>query len=48
MWDRDPKFSKTLLEAKNAGVNVWCITTKVNETEMRFGKEIPVNLEPIE
>lgn len=48
MWNRDPKFSKTLLKAKNAGVKVWCITTEISETEMRFGTEIPVNLEPIE
>ncbi len=48
MWDRDPQFAKALLGAKKAGVRVWCITTQVSETEMRFGKEIPVNLEPIE
>ena len=47
MWERDPKFSKTLLEAYKTGVKVWCITTQVSETEMRFGKEIPVNLEPL-
>jgi sugar fermentation stimulation protein A len=44
MWDRDPKFAKALLEAKETGVEVWCITTQVSETQMTFEKEIPVNL----
>ncbi len=45
MWDRDPKFARTLLGAKKAGVKVWCITTQVSEAEMTFEKEIPVNLD---
>ncbi len=44
MWKRDPKFAQVLLAANQAGVQVWCITTEVSKTEMRFGKEIPVNL----
>jgi|TARA_B100000035_G_C20937676_1_gene525976 sugar fermentation stimulation protein A len=48
MWNQDPEFAKVLLAAKEAGVGVWCITTQVSETEMRFGKEIPVNLTPPE
>ena len=44
MWDRDPKFAKALLEAKETGVEVWCITTQLSETQMTFEKEIPVNL----
>ena len=45
MWNRDPLFSKALFEASNNGVNIWCISTKITETEMTFKKEIPVNLE---
>ena len=47
MWDRDPIFSKALFEASKIGVNIWCISTKITETEMTFKKEIPVNLELI-
>jgi len=46
MWDRDPTFSNALFEASKIGVNIWCISTKVTETEMTFKEEIPVNLEP--
>ena len=46
MWNRDPKFSNALLQSHLAGVKVWCITTQVSETEMKFGQEIPVNLIP--
>ncbi|MBN4081307.1 DNA/RNA nuclease SfsA [Caldithrix abyssi] len=42
MWDRDPKFAKALVAAKESGVQVWCITTRISETDMTFGKEIPV------
>ena len=45
MWNRDPLFSKALFEASNNGVNIWCISTQITETEMTFKKEIPVNLE---
>ncbi|MEA1882520.1 MAG: DNA/RNA nuclease SfsA [Candidatus Marinimicrobia bacterium] len=48
MWDRDPKFAKALLAAKESGVKVWCITTRISKTEMTFEKEIPVNLAPPE
>ena len=47
MWDRDPIFSKALFEASKIGVNIWCISTKITETEMTLKKEIPVNLEPL-
>ncbi len=46
MWDRDPTFAHALLNAKNSGVNVWCITTDVSETEMTYKTEISVNLTP--
>ena len=48
MWDRDLKFAKALLAAKQVGVKVWCVTTQVSETEMTFEKVIPVNLTPPE
>ena len=44
MWDTDPVFSKALFEASKIGVNIWCITTIITETEMTFKEEIPVNL----
>ena len=44
MWDRDPKFSKALLNAHLAGVKVWCITLNITKSEVTFNKEIPVNL----
>ena len=44
MWKRDPKFSKALLLAKEAGVKVWCITTHISKTDMSFNKIIPVDL----
>ena len=47
MWNRDPIFSKALFEASKIGVNIWCISTKITETEMTLKKEIPVNLEPL-
>ncbi|MBC8345702.1 MAG: DNA/RNA nuclease SfsA [Candidatus Marinimicrobia bacterium] len=48
MWDRDPTFAHALLNAKNNGVKVWCITTNINKNEMTYKTEIPVNLEPPE
>tara|TARA_Y100000590_G_scaffold128088_1_gene146451 strand:- start:2432 stop:3142 length:711 start_codon:yes stop_codon:yes gene_type:complete len=45
MWERDPKFAKSVLEANRSGVKVWCITLHVSETEMTFDQEIPVDLE---
>ena len=44
MWDTDPVFSKALFDASKIGVNIWCITTIITETEMTFKEEIPVNL----
>jgi len=46
MWERDPKFAQALLNAKNSGVKVWCITTSITKTEMTISAEIPVHLEP--
>ena len=45
MWERDPKLAEAVLDARNAGVNVWCITLNVSKTEITFNQEIPVNLE---
>ena len=45
MWERDPKLAEAVLDARNAGVNVWCITLNVSNTEITFNQEIPVNLE---
>ena len=47
MWERDPKFGKALVNAHQAGVQVWCITTHISETNMTYQEEIPVNLKPI-
>ena len=44
MWERDYKFGSALFEANKAGVNVWCITTNLSETEMTFNNVIPVDL----
>jgi len=44
MWERDYKFGSTLFEANKAGVNVWCITTNLSETEMTLNNVIPVDL----
>lgn len=46
MWNRDPKFAEALLHAKKSGVKVWCITTKISETDISFKNQIPVNLFP--
>lgn len=46
MWDRDPSFAHALLNANSNGVNVWCITTDVSETDMTYKTEIRVNLTP--
>ena len=45
MWERDPKLAEAVLDARNAGVKVWCITLNVSKTEITFNQEIPVNLE---
>ncbi|MBL7013631.1 MAG: DNA/RNA nuclease SfsA [Candidatus Marinimicrobia bacterium] len=47
MWERDPVFSKALLEAKKSGVTLWCITTHVSKTHMQYYREIPLNLAPL-
>ena len=47
MWKRDPKFGKALVNAHQAGVHVWCITTRISKTNMTYKEEIPVNLKPI-
>ena len=47
MWKRDPKFGKALVNAYQAGVHVWCITTRISKTNMTYKEEIPVNLKPI-
>ena len=47
MWERDPKFGKALVNAYQAGVHVWCITTRISKTNMTYEKKIPVNLQPI-
>ena len=44
MWERDYKFGNALLEANKAGVNIWCITANLSETEMTINNEIPVDL----
>lgn len=46
MWDRDPKFGNALVDAKSAGVNIWCITCSVSLKSVTFLREIPVNLTP--
>lgn len=48
MWDRDPVFSQALFEAHNEGVDVFCVSAKVNEKGIRYYKEIPVYLLPPE
>tara|TARA_B110000438_G_scaffold194772_1_gene186419 strand:+ start:751 stop:1455 length:705 start_codon:yes stop_codon:yes gene_type:complete len=45
MWDRDPKFSKALLDGFNIGLKIWCISTNLSKTEMTFKKQIPFQLE---
>ena len=47
MWERDPKFGEALVNAHQAGVHVWCITTHVSKTNMTYQGEIPVNLQII-
>ena len=43
-WNRDPKFSKTLIEAEAAGVKIRVISANVSPTKILFEKEIPYNL----
>ncbi len=44
MYERDPDFAAALVEAQNAGVQIWCITTRVSLEEMTYYQEIPVSL----
>ena len=44
MWNRDPKFSRAIYNAKKSGVKVWCITLNISPMEITFNREIPVNL----
>lgn len=44
MWNRDPKFSLAIYNAKKSGVKVWCITLNISPMEITFNREIPVNL----
>lgn len=46
MWDRDPVFSKAMVAAKQADVNIKCFTTNVSLKEITYCREIPVNLTP--
>lgn len=46
MWERDPVFSKALVNAKQADVNIKCFTTNVFLKEITYCREIPVNLTP--
>lgn len=46
MWVVDPVFSAALKDASKTGVEIWCISTKVTESDMTFFREIPVYLEP--
>lgn len=48
MWDRDPVFSQALFEAHNKGVDVFCVSAKINEKGISYYKEIPVYLSPPE
>ncbi len=48
MWDRDPVFSQALFNAYNDGINVFCVSAKVNEKGINYYKEIPVYLSPPE
>ena len=41
MHERDPVFADALRAAARAGVNIWCITTKVTLEEMTYYREIP-------
>lgn len=43
-WNRDPKFSKALINAVAAGVKIWVISANVSPTKILFEKEIPYNL----
>jgi len=47
MWERDPIFSTTLLDAFNHGVKVRCITLNILKSQITFNTEIPLNLENI-
>lgn len=46
MWDRDPAFAAALVKAYDSGVEIKCITTCITLKEMKFSREIPVNLTP--
>ena len=36
MWERDLKFGKALVNAHQAGGQVWCITTRISKTNMTY------------
>ena len=44
MWDRDPKFSESLLAAEKAGVQINVITAIVLPGSISYNKEIPYDL----
>ena len=44
MWERDYDLAKAVFDANSEGVDIWCITLSVNKKEIRFCREIPVNL----
>ncbi len=46
MWNRDPKFAKSLRNAHQQGVQIHCIKTNISLKEMTYYSEIPVNLNP--
>ncbi|MCH8011158.1 MAG: DNA/RNA nuclease SfsA [Candidatus Marinimicrobia bacterium] len=43
-WNRDPKFSKALINAEAAGVKIRVISANVSPTKILFEKEIPYKL----
>lgn len=45
-WDRDPGFAHALVEAENAGVNVWVISGKVTPASIRYHRVVPYDLSP--
>ncbi len=48
MWDRDPHFSRTLYSAFQRGLNIHCVSARVNEKGIQYHREIPLNLAPPE
>tara|TARA_B100001250_G_C19647036_1_gene720858 strand:+ start:232 stop:945 length:714 start_codon:yes stop_codon:yes gene_type:complete len=45
MWDRDPQFSKALLDGYKIGLKIWCISVNLSVNAMSFKKELPVHLD---